>query len=76
MILDMIGLDTTTRIDCRVSPRPHVWLLYCPVNCNPKAFSTLGNVSTSLHAAVLQHLVSHALFSRPFLTPPLLLLRC
>jgi hypothetical protein len=74
--IEMIGFDTTIRINCQVSPRPTFGSLYCPVNCDAKAWGTLGIVSTFLYSARLQHLISHSLFSRPLPTLPLLPLRC
>ena len=76
LINEMIGFNNTFRINCQVSLRPTFSSLYCPVNCDPKAWGTLGVVSTSLYPARLQHLISHSLFSRPLLTLPLLPLRC
>jgi hypothetical protein len=61
LILNMIGFDTTTPINCQVSPVSHVWLIDQLVNYNCKAWATGEVVSNLLYVTRFQCLIPNSL---------------
>jgi len=68
IILNMIGFDNTTRMNCQVSPVYHVW--FCLLNCDPQG---LGHYQRRKHLVLCDQ---GATPNTPLSFYPVLCLRC